>query len=78
MHKEDGRVFVMEGDGTSFLSCSFDGERDEMKLTCPACGCSDVVSAAAGLAALTLEHEHDCQLLTLIENLASQEDPDGK
>ncbi len=69
MQKQGGCSFVIEGAGTSLLSYSFDDERDEMTVTCPGCGCSFVSSAQSGAAEATLEHEHDCRLLALIESL---------
>ena len=69
MQKQDSRLFVMEGAGTSLLSRSFDEERNEMTVTCSGCGCSFVASARPGAAEVTLEHEADCQVLTLIESV---------
>jgi hypothetical protein len=72
MQKQDGRSFVMVGVGTSLLSCSFDEDRDEVTVTCPGCQAYYVAPVQSGVAERTLEHEHDCQLLTLIESFVNQ------
>ena len=62
------------GDGGGFLHYSFDDERDEVTVTCPDCGCTGVrpYQLEPGQDWPTLEHEHDCQVLTLMERVATQ------
>ena len=71
MRRKQGRQFVMQGAGTSMLHYSFDEERDEVTVTCPGCRCTWVTSCLPepGPKGLTLEHESDCQFLTLIESV---------
>ena len=72
MQKQDGHLFVMEGAGTSLLNCSLDKERNEMTVMCPGCGCTYVASGEPGVAEVTLEHEHECRVLTLMESFGNQ------
>ena len=72
MHKQDKGLLVMEEVGTSLMRYSFDEEKDEVTVTWPGCGGSFVASAEPGASEWTLEHEHDCHLLTFIESVANQ------
>ena len=71
MQKRDGRLFVMEGAGTSMLHYSFNDERHEVTVTCRGCGCTVVTRNQPGQQVMTLEHESDCQVLTVIESVVS-------
>lgn len=64
------RRIVLPG-ASSLLHYSFDDERDEVTVTCPGCGCSSVTPyhPEPGQDGPTLEHEWDCQVLTLIESV---------
>ena len=69
MQKKPGHRFVVQGVGTSMLHYSFDDERNELTVTCRGCGCTSVTPNQQ---VMTLEHESDCQVLTLIESLGEQ------
>ena len=69
MQKHDGPLFVVPGPGMSMFHYSFDDERNEVTMTCRGCGCTAVApTEPLGLQEMTLEHESDCQVLTLIES----------
>ena len=68
MQKEEERLFVMQGAGTSLMRYSFDEERNEMTVTCPGCQCAYTGSAEPGTRSVALEHEADCPVLMFIES----------
>ena len=71
-HNDD--LFVIYGPGTSLLHYAFDEERAEVTVTCRGCGCTSVTPTQPepGQQVMTLEHESDCQVLTLIESMGEQ------
>ena len=73
MQRKPGHRFVVQGAGTSMLHYSFDDERNEVTVTCPGCGCTSVTpnQSEPGQQVMTLEHESDCAMLTLIESVAN-------